>query len=153
MNQRSDQFEIRGWITLSCCFAAFMLQMILNALGRADFNSTLSDPYAPADVSIANRVCLVSEWMAVACLLVWVSSQFRAKHAVLFSSKGSIWMPLIAGTSGLFILVMHWIWWTAQPFSAGRFGAFEGWLFGLGWFLLFWAFVFWRGTKSRNREL
>jgi hypothetical protein len=146
MNSRTDTIEFRGWVTLGFCFAALALPRVLTSVGIADFDSERSeaDPYRPADRSFGNRICLVAEWMWPACLLTWACAQFRVRQAVMFSKNMGYWTPLVVGVAGLVIQVVGWLQWNARSFSGHYFGAFDGWLFGLGWFLLSWSFVFWR---------
>src|SRR5947208_2973730 len=140
MGNRSHTIAIRGWVALVFCFAALALPMVLRSLGLADYDSELSadDPGRPADRSLAERICVISEWMAPACLLAWAAAQLRVRNSVLFEEKGSRLMPLALGSTGLALLTVNWLRWAARPHSGEHFGALQGWEFGLGWLLLWW---------------
>ena len=127
-------------------FLALLLPMVLSALGAARYDSERSadDPYRPADLGRAERVCLVSEWMVPACFLAWGAAQFRVRYPVLFDRekpRGRI-VPLVLGFAGLALFAERWIRW--GPHTGLHFAALQGWEFGLGWFLLWWCFVFLR---------
>ena len=68
MGNRSHTIEVRGRVAVVFCFVAVAFPMVLNSLGVADYDSERSadDPYRPADRSLAERICVISEWMAPA---------------------------------------------------------------------------------------
>src|SRR5437870_13652508 len=81
--------ESRARIVLVGVFAALSLPIVLDLCGIADYDSQRSadDPVRPADRSAAERVCIVSEWMSPACMLVWVAVRFRTQYSPLFRQK------------------------------------------------------------------
>jgi len=150
MGNRSHTIEVRGRVAVVFCFVAVAFPMVLNSLGVADYDSErlADDPYRPADRSLAERICLISEWMAPACLLAWAAAQFRVRNSVLFEEKGSRFLSLVFGAAGLALLTVNWLRWAARPRSGEHFGALQGWQFGVGWLLLWWSYVFWPTVRS-----
>ena len=144
MNARSRSIEVRGWVAVGFAFAAVLLPMLLNALGFANYESERdgSDPSRPADQGLGERICLVSDWMGFACLLVWAATQLRVRNALIFESErqsGRL-VPLTMGVAGLFRLVTGWL--HSGPYTGEHYSLLEGWRFGLGWFLIWWCLVF-----------
>ncbi len=150
MGDGAHTIEIRGRAALVFCFVTLALPMVLNSLGLADYDSERSadDPYRPADRSLAERFCFISEWMAPACLLAWATAQFRLRNSILFEEKSSRFLPLALGSAGLALLTVNWLRWASRPYSREYFGALQGWQFGLGWLLLWWSYVFWPTVRS-----
>lgn len=150
MSSRTNRIARRGWVALGFAFAALLLPMLLNALGFAHYESTRggSDPSRPADLGLAERICLVSEWMVPGGVFAWAAALFRLRYPVLFDreSRGGRILPVVLGVAGLALLIERWIRW--GPHTGLHFTAFQGWEFGVGWLLLWWCFVFVRTGAS-----
>lgn len=139
MNARLGTVSFRGRVALAFCFLAVILQALLNYAGLAHYYFELGPNY---DRSSGDRVCLILDWMLMACLLVWAASEFRVRQAVLFQdSSGHRW-PLLVSAVGLLLLVGATVQLVQIPLSGAAFGFLDCWLFGLGWVLFWWGLVF-----------
>jgi len=154
MSDRLHAIQIRGWIAIIFAFVALALPMVLNALGLANYEPerSESDPYRPADQSLGERICLVSEWMTPACVLAWAVAQFRVRNSSLFAEQTGRIVPLAFGMAGMALLITNWVRWAARPYSGEHFGFFQGWQFGLGWFLLWYSFIFVSFSGKRKND-
>lgn len=152
MTDRMNVVRYRARVVLVACFASLTLPMMLNWFGIANYESQRSadDPYRPADRSVAERVCLVVEWMAPASFLVWVCAQFRIRKSLVFLRGKTGSRLLFAGIAllGVAFLVGTGLQWMSRPYSGEHFGAFDGWGFAAGWLLLCWWYVF----RNRGQE-
>ena len=142
MNSRTRKIEVRGWIAIGFAFFALFIPMALTYLGFTDYDRDNGDPLSPSDHGTLERICLVSEWMLPACIMVWSASQIRVQNPVLFEDETQrcLIVPLTMGAAGVFLFAGRWLQW--GPYTGEHFAFFEGWQFGLAWFLLWWCLVF-----------
>jgi hypothetical protein len=154
MSARSDSIAMRGWVALGFAFTAMLAPMLLDGAGIAVFdpNRSADDPGRPADVGLAERICLVIDWMAPACLLAFLAAQFRVRYAVLFAEGANhgLVFPLVIGCSGLGIIALVWLHWGA--YTGQHYAFLQGWQFGLGWALFWWGIVFMHLAKLQPNE-
>ena len=157
MNNRTRSIAGRGRLVFVFIFLALLFPILLNGLGVANYDSERSgdDPSRPADLGLAERICLVSEWMSLGCFLVWVAAQFRVRYNTLFEDRqqGVRVLPLIFGPVGLALLLTKWARWGS--YTGGHFAISQGWQFGVGWFLLWWSLVFfgWDPATAQKKEV
>ena len=144
MSNRSHSIAVRGRVVIAAGFLAIALPIALNALSIASYESNRdgSDPSRPADRGLWERVCLVTEAMIPACLLVGPAALWRARRAGLFEGeeKGGRVVPLTCGACGLALFVWQWVRW--RPYTGEHFGMFQGWQFAVAWLLVWWSFAF-----------
>ena len=139
MSARLQVISFRGRVALVFCFLVIILQFVLNRIGLAHYYYEMGPNH---DRSIGDRVCLVFDWMLLACLFVWASSEFRIRQAVLFPEGGGSALPLLTGCVGLLLLIGATAHLVRIPLSGVAFGFMDGWVFGIGWLLLWWGLVF-----------
>src|SRR3974390_3170957 len=60
----------RAWITLVFAFIGLTAPMVLNSLGLTHYDSQTpaADPASNRDTSFIERLCVISDYMALACL-------------------------------------------------------------------------------------
>ncbi len=154
---RSSSIARRGWIAFAALFVAVLLPVTLTALGFANYDAERdqSDPYRPADRGLGDRICLVTESMIPACIVVGAAAQFRARNAAAFAGqeeRGGRLMPLTCGICGVALFVTQWVRW--GPYTGDHFRPFQGWQFTVAWLLMWWCFVFVRfGSRWNQKQL
>jgi len=133
---------MRGWVVIAFAFLALGFPMVLNAIGLAKYEGWRSDTERPADRGPWERICLASEAMSPACLLVGGVAQFRAQNRAVFAGereRGRI-MPLACGVFGLALFIWEWFRW--GPYTGDYFVRFQGGRVTLAWSFMWWCFVF-----------
>lgn len=150
MNSPSDSIALRGKIALAFAFLAMLLLIVLNEVGVVVYNSCLNDaPTSPTDRGLWDRICLVTEAMIPACLLVGAFAQCREQYASLLDpqEKGGGIVPYACGVCGLALFIRQWVRW--GPYT-GKHYVLESWRFALPWLLLWWCFVFLRFRNTKG---
>lgn len=143
--RRTRTIEVRGRVALAICLLAAAIPMLLNAFGVTQYESErpFGDPYRPTDRSLADRICLASEWMVPASLLVWVGSWFRVRYPNSFTQAGGRFWQFAIGGCGLLLSLAYCVYWSLQPYTGEHFGLVQGWPLGAGGLLLVWSYVAW----------
>jgi len=145
MSNDSRTIAKRGWMAIGAAFAALVLSMMLDAM------EGFSEPYRPPDRTLLARISLVFSWMLPVGLILGPAALVRASHGALFEDdekRGRV-LPLSCGIGGLGLFVFQWLRW--GPYTGEDFAMFQGWQFGVAWFLMWGCFVFVRiGNLTRN---
>jgi hypothetical protein len=139
MNDHLRTITIRGRVVVGFAILAIVIQFVLEHLGVGpnEFNGL-----PILDRTLGDRVFLITEWMALSCLLVWTASEFRVSQAVLFHEKGRSNLLIVVGVVGLVVLSAALFCCFQKPYSGEAVRISSGWQLGVGWFLVWWYWVF-----------
>jgi hypothetical protein len=144
MSSRSEKVAFRGWVVSGAGVAALALPMALDAIGVVNWPSV--SPFDRIDNGLLARICLVSDCMMLACLLVFGAARFRVSADAMFvgeENQGGRIMPAALGVCGVVLFLYQWVYW--GPYTGKPFAPLDGWQFVVAWTLLWSCFVFFRG--------
>ncbi len=153
MSLRKRSIVIRGWIATVAAFAIFAVAIIMRNLKGFSWLEL------PPDRSLSDRICVVLFAIIPVALFLGpfaiASGDEKSPISVLVDDRkqGGHLLPLCCGIGGLALFVITWMRW--GPYTGEQFTWAQGWRFHLGWFLMWWCFIYVRvrdGSKDKTFE-